>query len=324
MSTPHPFSTHQMTPGSIRSGLVPIDIDGTRFELPYFLLFGKASGRRVVVTAGIHGGEYPCVEAAVRLGRTIDPSRLRGEILIIPSANPTAFAARSIYVTPKDGKNLNRQFPGRRDGSFTEQWAAWLFENVIATGEAYVDLHGGDMIEALVPFTACYSTEDPAVTQTSQKMAEAFGIRHVLAHPRRAEGGPSGMAVLTAAEAGIPAILAEAGGQGVWDEEDVAILHDGVLRVLDALDMYEHNLAGAPEPLNVLSGWSWLRSEVAGLFYPEISIGGRVQKGQPLGRIADFFGETRQELAAPADGIVLFLVTSLAMNPGDPLMAIAY
>jgi hypothetical protein len=235
-----------------------------------------------------------------------------------------AFAARSIYITPCDGKNLNRRFPGKRDGTFTEQWAAWLFENVISTGDAYIDLHGGDMIEALVPFTACYAVQDPNVTRTSQKIARAFGIRHVLMHPERPEGGPTGMAVLTAAESGVPAVLAEAGGQGVWDEENVALLRDGVLNAMGALGMYDPGTGESAEEQVLLSGWSWLRSESAGLFYPSVVIGQDVQKGQPVGHVGDFFGRTQQEFTAPVDGIVLFLVTSLAMNEGDPVMAIAY
>lgn len=322
--TKTPFSAEAIDPGTRLSGTLEISILGTSFELPYFLAKGKAAGSRLVVTAGIHGGEYPCVEAAVRLGRTIDPGRLSGEILIIPSANPTAFAARSIYITPADGKNLNRHFPGKKDGSFTERWAAWLFENVISTGDAYLDLHGGDMIEALVPFTACYAVDDPEVTEKSRTLARAFGIRHILMHAKQATGGPSGMTVLTAAEAGVPALLAEAGGQGIWDEASVALLQRGVLRVMRALDMYEEPALDVPEDSVVLSGWSWLRSETTGLFYPAVSIGDNVSKGQSLGRIANFFGDTRQELVSPASGVVLFLVTSLAMNPGDPLMAIAY
>jgi predicted deacylase len=297
---------------------------GIEFELPYFLIRGASPGPRLAVTAGIHGGEYPCVEAAIRLGHTIDPARVRGEVLIIPSANPTAFAARSIYVTPADGKNLNRHFPGKTEGTFTELWAAWLFRNVISSAGAYVDLHGGDMIEALVPFVSCYAVENKAVTDTSRLMAESFGIRHILTHPQRTEGGPSGMAVLTAAEAGVPSLLAEAGGQGVWTEADVQILQDGVLRVMQGLDLLDGFPSELSEEPIMLSGWSWLRSESAGLFYPEVAIGDQVSEGQPLGRVADFFGETKQELVAPAGGVVLFLVTSLAMNPGDPLLAIAY
>jgi len=323
-SAQSPFLTHSLAAGTSLSGIHEVNILGTSVKLPFFLSKGNAAGQRLVVTAGIHGGEYPCVEAAVRLGRSIDPARLRGEVLIIPSANPTAFAARSIYVTPADGKNLNRCFPGDPEGSFTDRWAAWLFEHVISTGDAYLDLHGGDMIEALVPFTACYAVDDPEVTEKSKSLARAFGIRHILMHAKQAAGGPSGMTVLTAAEAGVPALLAEAGGQGIWDEASVALLQRGVLRVMRALDMYDEAPAEVPEDSVMLSGWSWLRSETTGLFYPTVSIGDYVSEGQALGRIADFFGDTRQELVSPASGIVLFLVTSLAMNPGDPLMAIAY
>ncbi len=73
-----------------------------------------------------------------------------------------------------------------------------------------------------------------------------------------------------------------------------------------------------------LSGWSWLTAQEDGLFYPEVSIGDNVVAGQNLGRIADIFGETLQDVVCPASGEILFLVTSLAMNAEDPLMAIAY
>jgi len=318
------FETDSIEAGSRTRGLLPLVIEGVSFDLPYFLIRGSAPGSRLVVTAGIHGGEYPCVEAAIRLGRIIRTEDLSGEVLIIPSANPTAFAARSIYVTPADGRNLNREFPGSESGTFTQKWAAWLFEHVISTADAYIDLHGGDMIEALVPFTACYAVENGGVTETSRLMAEAFGIEYALMHPKRSQGGPSGMAVLTAAEAGVPAILAEAGGQGVWHESDVELLVNGVLRVLHRLGMLGTDVAPHAERPVVLSGWSWLRAEAGGLYYPSVGVGDGVEKGQPLGRIADFFGETLQELHAPAHGIVLFLVTSLAINRGDPLLAVAY
>jgi len=73
-----------------------------------------------------------------------------------------------------------------------------------------------------------------------------------------------------------------------------------------------------------LGGWEWLRSSVDGLFYPAVEIGEMVEEGQLVGRITDIFGEVLQEAYAPVSGEVLFLVTSLAMNDGDPLMSIAF
>ena len=84
-------------------------------------------------------------------------------MIIVPSANPIAFAARSIYITPIDGKNLNREFPGDPEGTFTQAWAAWLFENVIGQADFYVDMHGGDMIEAIVPCVLYNRTGDAQV-----------------------------------------------------------------------------------------------------------------------------------------------------------------
>lgn len=306
-------------PGECIAQHVTITVVGVAVELPLFLINGAHPGPTLVVTAGIHGSEYPCVEAAARLGQTLDPAALHGQMIILPSANPLAFRSRSIYVTPPDGKNLNRQFPGSATGTFTEAWAYWLFQHIISQGDYYIDLHGGDMIEALVPFVSWLCVGNAEVDEAARAMADTFGISYIL----EIKEPLAGTTFCAAAEAGIPALLAEAGGQGVWDETSVAVLQNGVRRVMAHLNMYEP-IAEPGEPPVQLKGWSWLRSEVNGLYYPEVAVGEQVKAGQDVGRIADVFGNTLQSITAPADGVVLFLVTSLAINTGDPLMAIAY
>ena len=81
--------------------------------------------------------------------------------------------------------------------------------------------------------------------------------------------------------------------------------------------------SAATEEIIDLDQWAWLRADFDGLFYPAVTVGDRVVAGQDMGRVADVFGATVQQLNAPLDGVVLFLVTSLAMNRGDPLLAIA-
>jgi len=308
-------------PGCKVAARTNITIKGVDVSLPVFLVNGAHDGPTLVVTAGIHGGEYPCVEAAARLGRTLDATELHGQMIIIPSANPVAFKARSIYITPVDGLNLNRQFPGDPDGTFTRAWAAWLMENVITKGDMYIDMHGGDMIEALVPFVSYNITGDEGVDSTASAMADAYGIRAVLV--KDDPGGLSGTTYAAAARAGVPALLTEAGGQGVWHEDEVDILQNGVRRVMSQFNMYPA-ISDQGEKAQRLSGWSWLSSDTEGLFYCKVGIGDMVEEGQDLGRVADIFGNTLQELVSPASGEILFLVTSLAMNEGDPLMAIAY
>ncbi len=315
------FASLTALPGQRVQDYVNVDIKGIVVRLPVYLINGSESGPTLLVSAGIHGGEYPCVEAATRLGRAIDPDKLRGRLIVLPSANPIAFKARSIYVTPVDGLNLNRQFPGDPTGTFTQAWAAWLFQNALSKADLYIDMHGGDMIEALVPFVSFNITGNEEVDAKARQMAEAYGIRAMLV--KRDAGGLAGTTYAAAARAGVAALLTEAGGQGVWTEEEVDILQDGVRRVMARFDMYE-NIADAGEAAVELGGWEWLRSEHEGLFYPAVAVGEMVTEGQAVGHIADIFGNVLQEAHAPVSGEVLFLVTSLAINDGDPLMAIAY
>jgi len=308
-------------PGTKTAAISTIQIKGVDVHLPVYLINGAQSGPTLVVTAGIHGGEYPCVEAATRLGQLIDPTRLSGRMIILPSANPVAFKTRSIYITPVDGLNLNRQFPGDPDGTFTRAWADWLFNNVILQADMYIDMHGGDMIEALVPFVSYNLTGDARVDQIASDMADVYGIRATLV--KDDPGSLSGTTYAAAAKAGVPALLTEAGGQGVWHESEVDILQSGVRRVMSRFDMYEA-ISDQGEAAERLSGWSWLSAETGGLFYPTVNIGDEVHKGQDLGCIKDIFGKMLQTTESPVSGQILFLVTSLAMNQGDPLMAIAY
>jgi predicted deacylase len=53
-----------------------------------------------------------------------------------------------------------------------------------------------------------------------------------------------------------------------------------------------------------------------------VQVGDSVERGQIIGRITDYFGNERQRLATVPGGEVGFLVRSLAINAGDPLLAI--
>jgi uncharacterized protein len=84
-------------------------------------------------------------------------------------------------------------------------------------------------------------------------------------------------------------------------------------------------LAGpAPEPATprLLERFLWLFSEHEAFWYPETRVGEDVRAGQPLGQVRDYEGRLLQRALAPADGQVLFLVTSLAINQRDPLLAV--
>jgi len=139
--------------------------------------------------------------------------------------------------------------------------------------------------------------------------------------PSEALAVTSGSTYAAATAAAIPSILAEIGGQGVWSEDEVAAHQEGALRVL----RYLHVLPGdqqIDQDRPIHDTFAWMRAEVDGLFHPTVRVGETVAQGQSIGRITDYFGAERQRLAAVVGGEVGFLVTSLAINAGDPLLAI--
>lgn len=302
-------------PGRWETAVAQIPIGTRSVEVPIIAINGAREGPRVAVTGGIHGAEYVAIEAARRVGMSIDPTEVRGSVVVVPIANTAAYFARAIYTSALDDKNINRVFPGNRDGTPSEVLADWLFRTVIEPSSYYIDMHGGDMIEALVPFVLAPRTGDPAVDQTSQAMAAASGIERII------HGSVEGSTCGAAAAAGIPSILAEVGGQGVWNDAQVGEHMESTLRVLRHLGVLPGE-ASAPQGQRIYDTFAWVRSEADGLFHPATAVGELVDEGQPLGAVVDYFGNRLQAVEAVSSGEVVFLVTSLAINKGDPLLAI--
>lgn len=301
--------------GEKHYGVCEFPVEGQPYRLPMWLINGGADGPTLVVTGGVHAAEYASIAAALDLGRSLDPRGLRGRVIIVPVMNMPAFTARSIYVCPLDGRNLNRVFPGDARGSASEQIADWVFRNVISQANYYVDLHGGDLIEALVPFTIFFRSGSQQVDEMSLEMAKVFGIHFLVCSET------PGSTFCAASRAGIPSILAESGGQGIWTPEDVARHSNGLDRLMRRLDMVP---GGAPEPVpfTLLERFLWLRSEHEGFWYPSVAVAEAVKAGQDLGHVMDCEGRVLQTAVSPADGRVLFIVTSLAINATDPLLAV--
>ena len=97
-------------------------------DIPLTLVNGSRPGPRVVITAGVHGGEFTPIDAAVRLADRLDPDEVHGQVIICPVANPPAVYQGRLNISPVDGVNLNRVFPGDPAGGPTERLAAWLFD----------------------------------------------------------------------------------------------------------------------------------------------------------------------------------------------------
>jgi uncharacterized protein len=304
-------------PGTRATGIVPVDVGMATLEVPVAIVHGSRPGPRVAVTAGIHGAEYVSIAALREVVLGLDPAAVTGSLVAVLTASPAAFAARTIYVNPLDGLNLNRQFPGDKDGSPSQRLAHWLTTAVIAGSDAFVDMHCGDMNEALDSFTGIEETGDPSVDARSRELAEAYGLRYLVIGPTKAT------TLAAAAALGIPAVLGEVGGQGLWPRDDVALHAAGFRRVLRAAGLVEAAPAAPAQRTEILATNAWMRATTSGYWHPAVEVGDRVAAGTAVGEVQDAFGTVLERPAAPMDGVVMFLVSSLAMNAGDPLLALA-
>jgi predicted deacylase len=294
--------------GTCRKELLRVDL-GQEIGIPCTVVRGREAGPTLLVTAGVHGAEYASIAAAHRIAG-IDPDGLSGTVVVLPIVNRPSFQARSIYINPIDGKNLNRVFPGAADGTFSERLAFWLCNGFMRHADAYVDLHGGDLIEALTPFSIFHRDHQP-----SRELATVFGLPYLV------EGSGSGSSYTAASAMGVAAVLAEAGGQGRWPEEAVELLFTGSWRVMQHLRMVPGE--APPVDARLVRSFAWQFAEVSGCWYPRVAAGDSVAAGESIGTVKDLLGDELLEIRSASAGTVLFSVTSMAINVGDPLVGIA-
>ncbi len=291
-----------------------IAVPGTPVQMPATVIAGTRPGKRILLTGGVHGGEYPCIETAIRLARDLEPADIKGTLVIIHPVNTPAFLAKLQYYGPYDGKNLNRVFPGKALGTVSER-IAYVVHQLQQDADFFLDLHGGDLHESLVPFVIYSHHGQEGVPERSRAAGAALGFPYVVGS--YSENGSIGAAAL----AGTPGILAELGQCGRWSEQEVATYVSAVKNVLRHLEMLD-GTATANDAVSYLEKMTVVNATHDGCWYPAKNLEDRVEKGDKLGEIRDYFGEVLSEYFAGERGILLYVVTSLAITEGDPLVAI--
>jgi uncharacterized protein len=286
-------------------------------EHPAFAAHGERDGPHLTLIAGVHGCEYSSIAAVIRFMNELDIGELAGSITAVPVVSMESFRQRSPFVVPEDGKNLNRCFSGTYEGTYTDALARSVFDELIAPADVLIDLHGGDLVEALEPF-AIY--DGSPVEDRARSLAIAFDLPYVVREDPA--GGLAGMTCSAAARAGIPAIIAEAGGCGLLDPVAVELLVEGTRNALRSLGMLPGPVRPRRPDMQLVGAFDWLRCRGAGFWESAVDVGDVVDEGQFLGRVTTLHGDVREEIHAPRDGVVLFLTTSAAVSDDGLLLGL--
>jgi predicted deacylase len=246
---------------------------------------GVNDGPTLWVQAGIHGPEVVGQLAIARFLKRLDLGALCGRIVCLMVANPLGFRGYN-RLTPQDGMNLNRVFPGKIDGTVSEQLAFRVLELALAHGDVMLDLHsGGDL--TITPFYVIWHKGAGEASARSQEFSRCVGSRLQWGSD---ESWLDGAAFRNFTRRGKPALIVESGGGARVRPEDLSNLEGAIEGMCRALKM----LPGEPpvaEDIRYGGNAIHIKTRVGGFWHPHVEPGEDVVQGQPLGTIVDIFGD---------------------------------
>jgi len=319
--TPFQVGPVRAAPGAKASGYleIPAGVDSAT-RVPVTVIHGSQPGPVLALVAGTHGSEVAPVLALHRVRRDVNPAELRGTLILVHIANLPSYLRRTIYYNPWDGKNLNRVYPGKPDGTVTERIAHAITTEVIARADYLVDMHSGDGNENLLAYNYWNKLGlDARADSIGREMAQAWGNYGIVvdtARPR--DPAASVYTQNTAHLRGKPSITTENGFLGTPDAEMIQRNYEGAFRLLRYLRMLD-----GPVELNERPVW-FVRTQVmtspaTGAWHPAVEVGQYVAEGGLLGYVTDFFGDRIAEVRAPFAGVAMYVVETPAMSQGEPV-----
>jgi predicted deacylase len=269
----------------------------------------------------VHGDEFEGPAALMRLVHTLDPATIHGRVIVIPALNAPALAASS-RVSPLDGLNLNRAFPGDPEGSPTRMIAHFVESVLLPQCDAAIDLHSGGKAAIFAPCVLADVNKGSAQGHANLALARAFAAPYLwVSGPKNDDRSLNA----AAARQGVSMIAAELGGGGGCDPVMTDFTEAALRRCLGHLEILEATpTAASPEYQPVTLGETFTATS-AGLFDRHFSIGDRVEAGQSAGWL-HFVNEPERsslELNFPSAGIVLAHSNRAMVERGDMLALLA-
>ena len=292
-----------------------LPIPGTDVQIPFTIINGTEDGPVLLVTAGIHGGEYPGIAAAMEIGKDVEPEHVHGCLILFHPVNIQGFWARREFIVPEDGKNLNRVFPGSPDGTLADKTAYLLSSQFFPLADFYVDMHSGDIHESLHPYVYYPGQPTEAVEKASRKMARVLNMEYMVRS--LAKGG----AYKYGASTGLPSILIERGGAGLCLREDIDAYKDDLRNIMRRLRMFDLPVKPRRYSPRDITDMIYLEALETGCWIHHIHSGDFVEEGQILGKVTNVFGETLTTYYAEQTGVILYVCPALAAPKGTVLAA---
>lgn len=291
-------------------------------SIPVVVVHGAKPGPVLALVAGAHGTEYASIISLERVIERLDPAQVSGTVIVIPLVNVPSFEQKVAHLNPIDGKNMNRMYPGKMDGTQTDRASYLITKEVIEKCDYLIDLHGGDLDESLRPYSYWSKTTNPKQDATSRDMVLAFGLDTIIiVTDRPTDPNASRFLENTATTRGKPSITVEAGYTGTTEPYDVELLADGCLKVMQYLKMLPGTARPVASPVWIES-LSNVEADRNGIFYPLVSRGMYVSQGMKIGYTTDYVNNVISEATAPVSGVIMYIRGVPSLTKGETVAAI--
>ncbi|MCP4979292.1 MAG: N-alpha-acetyl diaminobutyric acid deacetylase DoeB [Gammaproteobacteria bacterium] len=248
----------------------------------------NGDGPTLVLTGGNHGDEYEGPIALMKLARALEAAEINGQVIIIPALNYPAVLAGD-RVSPIDGVNMNRAFPGRRDGSVSSMIAHFVHQKILPLADAVLDIHSGGKTMMFSPFACYHRIPDAEVMEKAKQAVLAFAAPISL---ELVELDAEGMIDTVIEDMGKIFIGCELGGGGTTTTDTVAIAETGVRNLLahfGIIDEQPQSLEDRGLPTTPLMHMPdsdcYIISDDAGIYEALIDLNSPVSTGDAVGQI---------------------------------------
>lgn len=312
--TPFTISGISVHPGETREIYLKVSESflSSAIQIPVTVIRGKKEGPTAFVTAAVHGDEINGTDIVRRLIFDIDHEKLSGTLIAIPVVNIPGFLTQSRYLPYH--RDLNRFFPGRRNGNNAERIAHRLFTEVISKCDFGIDLHTAASGRSNLPHVRG-DMNHPRI----RKLARAFGATVLVDQP-----GVKGSLRKEATDAGVPTILFEAGEIGRFSKRVSQAGLRGVLNLLSEMSMWPRERSMKAPPFQVIVKASeWIRAQKGGILDLDVRPGDLIYQGDRIGSILNPFGRTVTQIRASSTGIIIGITTQPITIPGTGIVHVA-
>ncbi len=268
-------------------------------HLPVLVFKGQKPGKKIIITAGVHGDEYNGVLAAQKTARELVGANVAGTVTIVPGINLSGMLNKSRDFCSPDPDaaraNLNRFFPGNEFGNEANRYLHALWNNLLKpNAQLAIDLH-----------TQTSGAAYPLYVFADFRIKESLAMaRHINPDVILDDQGESGVLETAWNNVGIPAITVEVGTGRYTDQKLIDRTVTGILNILRQYDV----LTGVPDSIDAcVEGREVvnIRAELGGFVLPQVNILEPVEQGQLVAIQYDGFGDEIQHYTAPTSGTVI-------------------